>query len=116
MSQNGHHSVVGPVVKQTEPVSVAAHKAMVFHILVLGKRGLTDGSIQVEYANQKQSPNEEPRNNSPFWHRTLSVPLNITVNSSIELGGCDMMGLQGNQVFTDDPNIATSHLSKYLSF
>lgn len=116
VSQNGHHSVVGPVVKQTEPVSVAAHKAMVFHILVLGKRGLTDGSIQVEYANQKQPPNEEPPSNSPFWHRTLSVPLNITVNSSIELGGCDMMGLQGNHVFTDDPNIATSHLSKYLSF
>lgn len=117
------------VVKQTEPVSVRSHSAMVFSILVLGKRGLTDGTIQVEYANRKITENKElstttsgngnnsgSTTNLPFWHRNLSISLNITVSSSIELGGCDMMGLQGNQAFTEDPNIATSHLSKYLNF
>lgn len=111
-----YQSVFGPVSKQTTPVSVPSHSAKVFNILVLGKRGLTDGSIQVEYANRPKEEDGTVPLSPPFWHRTLSIPINITVNSSIELGGCDMMGLQGNQVFTDDPNVASaSHLSKYLN-
>lgn len=109
---SNNQSMLGPATKQSSPSNVTSHNAKVFHILVLGKRGMTDGTIQVEYANRPDGYEKS----SPFWLRTLSIPLNITVNSSIELGGCDMMGLQDNQVFTDDPSVSCArHLSQYLN-
>lgn len=105
-------AALSPITKQTKPSDVTSHNAKVFNILVLGKRGMNQGTIQVEYANRDDSEDAT----APFWFRTLSIPINITVNSSIELGGCDMMGLQDNQVFTDDPSVVcASSLSKYLN-
>lgn len=103
---------LSPIVKQTKPSCVSSHNAKVFNILVLGKRGMNQGAIQVEYANRDNTEDES----TPFWLRMLSIPINITVNSSIELGGCDMMSLRDNQVFTDDPSVVcASTLSKYLN-
>ena len=90
-----------------EKGEVGPHKAKTYEIRILGKRGMTDGIIQVEYANQSST-----QQNRPHWSRTLSLPINVTVNSSIELGGCDMIPLQHNQNFTD--SVETHNLSCYL--
>lgn len=87
---------------------IEPHKAKTFEVRVLGKRGMTDGAIKIEYSHQ---PNTEKLGKS-HWSRTLSIPINVTVNSSIELGGCDMIPLQHNQHFTD--SIENHELAHYL--
>lgn len=87
---------------------IEPHTVKTFEIRVLGKRGMTEGVIEIEYSHQ---PNLDQLGKS-HWSRTLSIPINVTVNSSIELGGCDMIPLQHNQNFTD--NIENHELAHYL--
>lgn len=84
---------------------IPRHKTKSYEIGILGKRGMTDGVIQIKYSSEKDVvPGRQ------HWSRMLSIPINVTVNSSIELGGCDMIPLQHDQCFTDDetnPALAT---------
>lgn len=86
---------------------IAPQKTNTYEIHILGKRGMTDGVIQVDYANQTNL-----EHGRAHWSRTLSIPINVTVNSSVELGSCDMIPLQHNQIFADNPE--NHELSLYL--
>lgn len=86
---------------------VKPYTSKTYEINILGKRGMTDGIIQVEY-----SSDADIASGRAHWSRTLSIPLNVTVNSSIELGGCDMIPLQHNQIFAE--SIENHELSTYL--
>lgn len=78
--------------------TVAPNKSATYTIDVLGKRGMTDGIVQVEYSNREAI---EPR--MPYWSRILAVPINVTVNTSIELGACDIIPLQHDMKVVDIP-------------
>ncbi|KAG5518642.1 hypothetical protein PMAC_002611 [Pneumocystis sp. 'macacae'] len=55
-------------------------------IRVLGKRGLTDGKIQIDYGNIEDVSSLER-----FYTRRVVVPVIVTVNGSIELVNCDII-------------------------
>lgn len=77
---------------------VLPQRESTYEINILGKRGMTDCVIQVDYSHQPDQPVGQGH-----WFRSLSIPINVTVNSSIELGSCDMIPLQHNQIFADNP-------------
>lgn len=58
----------------------------ILEIEVLGKRGLTDGKIQIDYGNVKGDTSLDQ-----FYTRRVIVPIIVTVNGSIELVNCDFI-------------------------
>ncbi|RDL35284.1 uncharacterized protein BP5553_07215 [Venustampulla echinocandica] len=64
-----------------------------FEIEVLGKPGLTNGTVQVDYTHLGIPHTEVP---DKFYTRQVSFPLTITVNASIELARMDICPLTGN--------------------
>jgi hypothetical protein len=66
---------------------IPAHEAGMFEFQVLGKRGMVNATINIDYGNHDHDTG------STVWTRRLSVPINITVNSSVELVGCDVVPL-----------------------
>lgn len=87
---------------------IPRHKTKSFDISILGKRGMTDGVIQIKYSSESDIVPGRPH-----WSRMLSIPVNVTVNPSIELGGCDMVPLHNDQRFADDET--NPELSAYLA-
>ncbi|KAK9454760.1 TRAPP II complex [Dipodascopsis uninucleata] len=56
---------------------------------VVGKRGLTSATIDIEYSHiSPESLSLAKRN---LYARTVTVDLNLTVNASIEIAGCDFV-------------------------
>lgn len=70
---------------------VNAHSTKTLEVEVLGKRGMNDGLIRVDYFTSR----------SQLWSRSLSLPLNITVNASIEVAGCDLIAIHETQSFIE---------------
>lgn len=72
---------------------IPAHEAATFTVEVTGKRGMTDGVVQIEYCNR-----DEPLGGAAgFWSRMMPIDFSVTVNPSVELGGCDIMALPHEQ-------------------
>lgn len=72
---------------------IPARDAATFTVEVTGKRGMTDGVVQIEYCNR-----EEPIGDTAgFWSRMMPLDFSVTVNPSVELGGCDIMALPHEQ-------------------
>lgn len=67
--------------------NVSPHKTTEFQVQILGKRGMTSGTVQVEYSSKALA-------SGSFWSRLIGIPINVTVNSSIELVGCDIIPLR----------------------
>ncbi|KAA8916026.1 hypothetical protein TRICI_001841 [Trichomonascus ciferrii] len=70
------------------------HQTGNFDIDVSGKRGMTNAVITIDYSSDSSGGKE-----GTVWTRQLTVPINITVNPSIELGSCDILPLQSCQTF-----------------
>jgi hypothetical protein len=73
---------------------IKPHQTGNFDIDVSGKRGMTSAVITIDYSSDPNDGKE-----GTMWTRQLTVPINITVNPSIELGSCDILPLQSCQAF-----------------
>lgn len=64
-----------------------------FEFEILGKPGLTSGTIQVDYAHLGMLQSEIK---SQFFTRQICLDLTVTVNASIELSRVDILPIQAN--------------------
>lgn len=64
-----------------------------FEIEILGKPGLTSGTVQVDYAHLGV-PQDEIK--EQFYTRQVCLDMAVTVNASIELNRMDLLPVQGN--------------------
>src|SRR5699024_4981529 len=64
-----------------------------FTIDILGKAGLQDTTVQIDYAHVAYSDGELPE---VFYTRQLFVPLTVTVNASVEVARCDVLPFTGD--------------------
>ncbi|QSL65998.1 hypothetical protein MERGE_003135 [Pneumocystis wakefieldiae] len=60
----------------------------VLEIEILGKRGLTDAKIQIDYGNVQDNSSH-----GRFYTRRVVVPVIVTVNASLELVNCDVINI-----------------------
>ncbi|ODQ68431.1 Trs120-domain-containing protein [Nadsonia fulvescens var. elongata DSM 6958] len=65
-------------------------------IEILGKRGMVDASIKIEYCNIPADQEQQSRLlvDGESWVRDLVVPINVTVHASIEFVSFDIVALQ----------------------
>jgi hypothetical protein len=73
--------------------SIAAGQNASFTVDVLGKPGLQDTTIQIDYCRVGAPPGELP---DVFYTRQLFVPLTVTVNASVEVARCDVLPFSGD--------------------
>ncbi|KAJ2974673.1 hypothetical protein NUW58_g8580 [Xylaria curta] len=64
-----------------------------FEFEILGKPGLTSGTIQVDYAHLGMPQSEIE---SQFFTRQVCLDLTVTVNASVELSRVDILPIQAN--------------------
>jgi len=69
-------------------VFVPAHGVATFEVEVLGKPGLTHGSVQADYGHLGMPRNEVT---DRFYTRQVVFPITVTVNASIELARVDFV-------------------------
>ncbi|KAJ9131087.1 Hypercellular protein A [Pleurostoma richardsiae] len=72
---------------------IAPGATATFDFEILGKPGLTNGSIQVDYAFLGVPPEEV---SEKFFTRQVSLQLTVTVNASVEIARMDVLPLQGS--------------------
>ncbi|GMM30800.1 Trs120 protein [Martiniozyma asiatica (nom. inval.)] len=66
-------------------------------VRIWGKKGVEDAKLVLEYANQN------PENLTDFT-RKLEIPVHISVYSSVELAGCDILPLTSNTIVSEVSN------------
>ncbi|PWY71544.1 hypercellular protein HypA [Aspergillus sclerotioniger CBS 115572] len=83
-----------------EDHSIPAGQSATFTIDVIGKPGLQDTTVQIDY-----SCIGVPHGNLPdvFYTRQLFVPLTATVNASIEVARCDILPLSSDFAWWNNP-------------
>ena len=73
--------------------SIAAGEKATFTVDVLGKPGLQETTVQIDYSRLNAAPGELP---DVFYTRQLFVPLTVTVNASVEVARCDILPFSGD--------------------
>lgn len=76
-----------------EDCSIPEGQKATFTVDVLGKPGLQDTTVQIDYSCLGAKKGELP---SVFYTRQLFVPLTVTVNASLEVARCDIMPFSGD--------------------
>lgn len=79
-----------PTARKRRYIAPGAEETFDFEIL--GKPGLTDAAIQVDYTHLGVPRDEVTEQ---FYTRQLTIDLTVTVNASIELTRADMLALNG---------------------
>ena len=77
-----------------------------FEIEILGKPGLTFGQVQIDYGIQNNSRS----GSTAFYTRQLQVPVNVTVNASVELIRADCLPYKEN--FSQERPVPQIHVTK----
>ncbi|KAI1367447.1 hypercellular protein A [Xylaria arbuscula] len=72
---------------------IAPDSTATFEFEILGKPGLTNGTIQIDYAHLGM-PQSEIQNQ--FFTRQVCLDLTVTVNASVELSRVDILPIQAN--------------------
>lgn len=72
---------------------IAPGDTATFDFEILGKPGLTAGTIQVDYAHLGVPPEEVK---DKFYTRQVSLQLTVTVNASVEVSRMDILPLHGS--------------------
>ncbi|ANB14360.1 Trs120p [Sugiyamaella lignohabitans] len=78
---------------------IGPHETGEYDFQVSGKRGLTSAVINLDYGVMDSDESEKSENTSEdadsltTWVRRITVPVNVTVNPSIELSACDIIPL-----------------------
>ncbi|KAH0615057.1 uncharacterized protein H6S33_000693 [Morchella sextelata] len=94
--------VNGKVVKQNQEktIFVPGFGRATFEIMVLGKPGLTHGSVQADYGHLGMHRNEVT---DKFYTRQVVFPVTVTVNASIELARVDFVPFSTDLQFESIP-------------
>ena len=77
----------------TEDLSILPGQSATFTVDIVGKPGLQDTTVQIDYCRVGMPHGELP---DVFYTRQLFVPLTVTVNASIEVARCDMLPFTGD--------------------
>lgn len=79
----------------TDPAdcSIPPGQKATFTVDVLGKPGLQDATVQIDYSYLKVEQGDLP---DAFYTRQLFVPLTVTVNASAEVARCDILPFSGD--------------------
>lgn len=77
----------------TEDLSILPGQSATFTVDILGKPGLQDTTVQIDYSCLGTDHGDLP---NVFYTRQLFVPLTVTVNASIEVARCDMLPFTGD--------------------
>ncbi|KAI9934129.1 hypothetical protein MW887_005202 [Aspergillus wentii] len=85
-------------------LSIPAGQSATFTVDILGKPGLQDTTVQIDYSRVGLSQGELP---DVFYTRQLFVPLTVTVNASIEVARCDILPLSGDFAWWNSRNTLT---------
>ncbi|KAE8349044.1 TRAPP II complex [Aspergillus coremiiformis] len=72
--------------------SIPPGQCATFTVDIIGKAGLQDTTVQIDYSCVGQS-RELP---DVFYTRQLFVPLTVTVNASVEIARCDILPFSGD--------------------
>lgn len=75
--------------KSDSPVSIYPDGEEDIYIEALGKRGLVQGTVCLDYASSETIPST-----AGYYSRRIEVPLAITVNAALELIACDFTTFQ----------------------
>ncbi|GKT40755.1 transport protein particle subunit trs23 [Colletotrichum spaethianum] len=78
--------------KEPEKRYIAPGGTATFDFEILGKPGLTNAAIQIDYAHLGMAPEEVTEQ---FHTRQVSLQLTVTVNASVELARLDILPLSG---------------------
>src|SRR5690606_2929844 len=73
--------------KPGEDASIPPNSTSSFQVQVLGKPGLTSGSVHIDYGYRAASDSNR------YFTRQVTLPLTVTVNASIELVRVDFLPL-----------------------
>ncbi|KAJ5934029.1 hypothetical protein N7454_006358 [Penicillium verhagenii] len=77
----------------SEDCSILAGQKATFTVDVLGKPGLQDTTVQIDYSFVGAEQADLP---DIFYTRQLFVPLTVTVNASVEVARCDILPFSGD--------------------
>lgn len=89
----------------TKDCSIPPKQKATFTVDVLGKPGLQETTVQIDYSclGTKQSDLPEV-----FYTRQLFVPLTVTVNASVEVARCDVLPFSGDFAWKNNINAPVS--------
>lgn len=89
----------------TNDCSIPPKQKATFTVDVLGKPGLQETTVQIDYSclGTKQSDLPEV-----FYTRQLFVPLTVTVNASVEVARCDVLPFSGDFAWRNNINAPVS--------
>lgn len=88
--------------------SIAPGEISTFTIEVLGKPGLHDAVVQIDYSYVGVPHTDLP---DAFFTRQLHLPLTVTVNASIEVSRCDLSLFTGDFAWSNQRHEKTSSSS-----
>ncbi|KAF7587387.1 hypothetical protein BBP40_007331 [Aspergillus hancockii] len=96
--------------------SIPPGQCATFTVDIIGKPGLQDTTVQIDYSYVGQSLSELP---DVFYTRQLFVPLTVTVNASIEIAHCDILPFSSDLAWWNcqeaGPTDATTILPSLIS-
>jgi len=93
-----------------DDLSISASQSATFTVDILGKPGLQDTTVQIDYSRIGRSDGELP---DVLYTRQLFVPLTVTVNASIEVARCDVLPFSSDFAWWNkqDPEIQSENTS-----
>lgn len=95
--------------RPTEDLSIPPGQSATFTVDIVGKPGLQDTTVQIDYCRVGTPRGELPE---VFYTRQLFVPLTVTVNASIEVARCDMLPFTGDFAWWNQLEKPTSSLAQ----
>ncbi|KAJ5397329.1 hypothetical protein N7509_005442 [Penicillium cosmopolitanum] len=85
----------------TKDCSIPPKQKATFTVDVLGKPGLQDTTVQIDYSCLGTKQDDLPE---VFYTRQLFVPLTVTVNASVEVARCDVLPFSGDFAWRNNIN------------
>ncbi|KAK9461698.1 TRAPP II complex [Lipomyces oligophaga] len=95
-------------------VEIPPNGELEVEVEIVGKHGLKSATIEIDYSHLDATVVEK---NGEMYIRTLSFDLTVTVNSSIQVGGCDFVPFGFNMPILEGPQMipqTTPALTEFL--
>lgn len=82
------------ILNKSDLVKIKGNESFYLDIEIMGKLGVSEAHLVLEYAHQKDTFSE--------FLRSLTIPVNLTVYPSVELAGCDIISLTSNTRISEE--------------